>query len=152
MARKPLEEHSIRKVTNIPTDLKTKAQEAPIIPVGRIQKPPPAKKVWTRLKSGLFGWKYTAQPTIPSRGSNSRTPGKSVMKESPKHKISETWRDKPPKTSFFGGGGKVGTNFSEKTNIKKQRDRILAEKSSTSEPNTGGHSGVSVKCGKPGTL
>ena len=145
-----------------PTDLKTEAQEEePIIHVGRIQKPPPAKKGWTKLRSGLFGWKYTAQPTKPSKGFTPRTSGKmgNVVKESPKNKTSETWQDKPPEILFFGGGGKMGPSLSEKTKVYKQRDRVSdrvwAEKSLTSAPNTGGHSGVSgvkKKCGKFGSL
>ena len=103
MARKNLEEHST-KIEDKPADLKTCTQEVkPIIPVGRTEKLPPAKKVWTKLKSGLFGWKLIAQPTKPSKGFKPSTSGKvgTVKMGSQMNKTSETRQIKPPKILFF---------------------------------------------------
>ena len=62
------------------------------IPVGRKkEKLPPAKKVWTRLKSGLFGWK-------------TQTVSKSFLPNN----VSKTRQDIPPKIDIFVGGGKRG--------------------------------------------
>ena len=108
MARKNLEEHST-KIEDKPADLKTCTQEVkPIIPVGRTEKLPPAKKVWTKLKSGLFGWKLIAQPTKPSKGFKPSTSGKvgTVKMGSQMNKTSETRQIKPPKILFFRGGGR----------------------------------------------
>ena len=76
----------------------------PNIPIGGKQKPLPARKVWTRLKSGLFGWKTLARPTIPSSGISAKTV--SVFQTSQMNKLSKTRQDSPPKLIFFGGGGR----------------------------------------------
>ena len=72
-SNKPTDEH-----TDIPTVKTGKFEEQnvkPNIPIGGKDKPPPARKVWTQLKSGLFGWKTLARPTIPSIGNKPRKIG-----------------------------------------------------------------------------
>ena len=72
----------------------------PKIPIGGKQKPLPARKVWTRLKSGLFGWKTLARPTISSSG-NSASVG------SPKFSHEQNIQNSAkfaPKIIFFWGG------------------------------------------------
>ena len=114
----------------------------PNTPIGGKQKPLPARKVWTRLKSGLFGWKTLARPTIPSSGISAKTV--SVFQTSQMNKLSKTRQDSPPKL-FFLGGGAEGPLVIKTKKISKQRDCILAEKISVPELDTGGHSGVRKK-------
>ena len=110
LAKNNLDENSSKNLTkHPPTDLKTVTQEEkPVIPVGRKLKPPQAKRVWTQLRSGLFGWKSVAQPTKPSKGNIPRTSGTrgnivTILKESPANKVSKTRQNEPPK--LFGGWG-----------------------------------------------
>ena len=114
------------------------------IPVGGKQKPLPAKKVWTRLKSGLFGWKTLARPTISPSGEPAKTV--SVIQPSQVNKISKIRQYSPPEL-IFGGEGTGYQLFNKTKKIFEQRDRVLAEKSSTTMLDTGGHSGVNRKCG-----
>ena len=109
-SNKPTDEH-----TDIPTVKTGKFEEQnvkPNIPIGGKDKPPPARKVWTQLKSGLFGWKTLARPTIPSSGNKPRKTGTSaktvtVFENSHVNKISKTRQYLPPKLIFLWGGRRV---------------------------------------------
>ena len=93
------------------------------IPVGRKrEKLPPAKKVWTKLKSGLFGWK-------------TQTVSKSFLQNN----VSETRQDIPPKINIFGGGGQKGSTNNEKTEIIFNKKLDLAGNNRTSTLNNRGH-------------
>ena len=110
--------------TDIPA-VRTDVQETRVkqnIPVGRKEeKLLPAKKVWTKLKSGLFGWSTVGRAKKQSTGTNSRTPGKlkvaqTVSKSCLPNNVSETRQKIPQKIMIFflGGGGKRGHLLTKK--------------------------------------
>ena len=91
---------------NIQLDEK-QAQKKPIIPEEARKKPPSSKRVWTRLKSGLFGWKKISSVSVPTKPSYGKTTSKIST-----HFRSENFEVKsvdkkscniPPKISLGGG-------------------------------------------------
>ena len=116
---------------NIPACGMTKPAEESSVPDGRKVK----KKVWMRLKSGLFGWKViTVKPGPVSKTlhtSNMKsTAGQIEVKKISNSNILEKWR----LTARVGGGGGEGGQDSE---LPDKRNFELNNK-------TGGKSGGKV--------
>ena len=71
---------NIQKKPTVKTGMSEDKTVKQNIPVGGKQKPLPAKKVWTCLKSRLFGWKTLARPTTLRSTCHIGAGGKSVHK------------------------------------------------------------------------
>ena len=95
----------IQSVKTGPKMKETKVKQD--IPIGRKEKPPPAKKVWTKLKSGLFGWSTVGRAEKPSPGIKSRTPGKlaKTVHHDLMNNMSKTRQIIPPSTSVLNSEG-----------------------------------------------
>ena len=60
---------------NIKLDGK-QSQKKPVIPEEAKKKPPSSKRVWTKLKSGLFGWKTISSVSVPTKPSHGKITSK----------------------------------------------------------------------------
>ena len=107
-----------------------------VIPEVGKSKPAPNKRVWTKLKSGLFGWKLSKPKSESSKTSYdiSKTPKifthiKSKNLEA--ISVSETSRRIPPKILFGGEGGSGALRDITKTKINKGGLEVLAKTASS---------------------
>ena len=106
-------------------------------------KPTSSRRVWTKLKSGLFGWKYSKTVSVPSKPSHgklsniSKISTQTRIKNFETNSVTETHQVLPPKTFFFGGGSSAGarTLFGNNSNIGGLN---LAAGNSSSERTAGG--------------
>ena len=110
-----------------------------VIPEGRNSKPipVPSRRIWTRLKSGLFGWKKTKSVSDSSITSYEKSkhpeifthmrPKNSVEKSVPENSVIV-----PPKIFFGGVGGSAVTNNVTKK-INTEGFRLSAENESSKQ-------------------
>ena len=122
-----------------------------VIPEVGKSKPAPNKRVWTKLKSGLFGWKLSKPKSDSSKTSYdiSKTPKifthiKSKNLEA--ISVSETSRKIPPKILFGGEGGSGVLRDIAKTKINKGGLEVLT-KTASSVRLPGGQWSVTMKNG-----
>ena len=106
-SNRPTDEHTDR-----PTVKPGRNEDKPVnqnIPVGVNQKLPPTK-VWTRLKSGLFGWKTVARARTLRTSGPATVATVPVIQPTQVNRNSETRQTLPPKLIFFWGGERWETN------------------------------------------
>ena len=96
-------------VRNSQDDDNKSGQKEQIIPVKSKPKPTSSRRVWTKLKSGLFGWKYSKTVSVPSKPSHgklsniSKISTQTRIKNFETNSVTETHQVLPPKTFFWGG-------------------------------------------------
>ena len=88
------------------------SQKKPVIPEEAKKKPPSSKRIWTKLKSGLFGWKNISSVSVPTKPSHGKTTSKiSTHFRSENFEVKSVTKKSyniPPKISL--GGRESSTN------------------------------------------
>ena len=117
------------------------AKKKPVIPEEAKKKPPSSKRVWTKLKSGLFGWKTISSVSVPTKPSH----GKIISKIST-HFRSENFEVKsvnekscniPPKISLGGGESSASIRNIFGKNINDRGFNLSAGNSSSARKSGG---------------
>ena len=98
------------------------------IPGKAKDKPPSSRRVWTRLKSGLFGWKKITSVSVPARPSQ----GKTLLSTHNKSKnfevksVAQNSENTPPKISVGGEGSSVNMQQVFRNNRNGEKLVLLA--------------------------